>query len=139
MNVQLGYTSDFLVSFWESSSLFNTCVCKQQRLLQDYAFQQVYLLSACQIPLCCLICCGYLNNENHFTETILLNIHIICAGLHSAVVDTCLTTDMCLTADPGVTSLIPAWSHDREMISMAILLPSADSRRVNVVVSYRQK
>ena len=48
----------------------------------------------------------------------------------------------CLTADPGVVSLIPAWSHtfveiDREIISTAILLPSADSRRV--VVSYKRK
>ena len=54
---------------------------------------------------------------------------------------TCLTADMCLTANPGVASLIPARSHtfveiDREIISMAILLPSADSRRV--VVSYKQ-
>ena len=24
---------------------------------------------------------------------------------------TCLATDACLTADPGVTSLFPAWSH----------------------------
>ena len=51
---------------------------------------------------------------------------------------------MCLTADPGVASLIPAQSHtfieiDREIISMAILLPCADSRRVNVVASYRQE
>ena len=49
---------------------------------------------------------------------------------------------MCLTADPGDESLIPARSHifveiDHEIISMAILLPSADSRRV--VVSYKQK
>ena len=48
----------------------------------------------------------------------------------------------CLTADPGVTSWILAWSHafvetDHEIISMAILLPSADSRRV--VVSYKRK
>ena len=104
------------------------CACEQQRLLQDYAFQQVYLLSACQILLCWLICCGYLNKENHFTETILLNTHNICAGLHSAVVDMCLTKDMCLTADPGVASLIPALSHtfieiDHEIISAAILLP----------------
>ena len=54
----------------------------------------------------------------------------------------CLTADTCLTADPGVASLIPAQSHtfveiDNEMISMAILLPSADSRRV--VVSYKRK
>ena len=45
---------------------------------------------------------------------------------------TCLATDACLTADPGVTSLIPVQSHtfveiDHEMISMISLLPSADS------------
>ena len=44
---------------------------------------------------------------------------------------TCLATDACLTADPGVASLIPVWSHsfleiDHEMISTVILLPSAD-------------
>ena len=49
---------------------------------------------------------------------------------------------MCLTADPGITSSILAQSHtfveiDHEIISMAILLPSADSRRV--VVSYKLK
>ena len=48
----------------------------------------------------------------------------------------------CLTADPGVASLFPARSRtfaeiDREIISMAILLPSTDSRRV--VVSYKRK
>ena len=47
-----------------------------------------------------------------------------------------------MTADPGVSSLIPAQSHtlveiDHEIISSAILLLSADSRRV--VVSYKQK
>ena len=47
-----------------------------------------------------------------------------------------------LTADPGVTSLIPAQSYtfvemDCEIISMVILLHSADSR--TVVVSYKQK
>ena len=49
----------------------------------------------------------------------------------------------CLTADPGVASSMLARSHtfvevDHEMISTAILLPSADSRRV-VVVSYKRK
>ena len=49
----------------------------------------------------------------------------------------CLAADTCLTADPGVASLIPALSHtfveiDHEIISKAILLPSADSRRVVV-------
>ena len=45
---------------------------------------------------------------------------------------TCLTTDACLTADPGVASSIPVQTHtfveiDHEMISTVILLPSADS------------
>ena len=45
---------------------------------------------------------------------------------------TCLATDACLTADPGVASSIPVRSHtfveiDHEMISTIILLPSADS------------
>ena len=52
--------------------------------------------------------------------------------------DTC----MCLTTDPGVLSSVPVHSHtfveiDHEIISTAILLPSADSRRV--VVSYNGK
>ena len=45
---------------------------------------------------------------------------------------TCLATDACLTAIPGVASSIPACSHtfveiDHEIISTVILLPSADS------------
>ena len=45
---------------------------------------------------------------------------------------TCLAIDVCLTADPGVASSIPARSHtfveiDHEIISTVILLPSADS------------
>ena len=55
---------------------------------------------------------------------------------------TCLTRDTCLTADPGVASSMQAWSHtfmeiDHEIISTAILLASADSRRA--VVSYKGK
>ena len=50
---------------------------------------------------------------------------------HVAQSVTCLVTDACLTADPGVASSIPARSHtfveiDHEIISMIILLPSAD-------------
>ena len=53
-----------------------------------------------------------------------------------------MIVDACLTADPSVVSLIPARSHtlmeiDHEIISTAILLPSADSRRA--VVSYKRK
>ena len=49
---------------------------------------------------------------------------------------------MCLAADPGVPSFILARSHtsgetDLKIISTAILLPSADSRRI--VVSYKRK
>ena len=45
---------------------------------------------------------------------------------------TCLATDACLTADPGVVSSIPAQSHtfveiDHEIISTVSLLLSADS------------
>ena len=45
---------------------------------------------------------------------------------------TCLATDACLTADPGVASSIPVRSHtfveiDHEMLSTVILLPFADS------------
>ena len=45
---------------------------------------------------------------------------------------TFLATDAGLTTDPGVASSIPVRSHtfveiDNEMISMVILLPSADS------------
>ena len=45
---------------------------------------------------------------------------------------TCLATDPCLTADPGVASLISAWSYtfveiDHEIISMVILLPATES------------
>ena len=56
---------------------------------------------------------------------------------------TCLATDACLTADPGVASSIPARSHtfveiDQEIISTVILLlPLIYSRRI--VVSYKRK
>ena len=51
---------------------------------------------------------------------------------HVAQSVTCLATDACLTADPGVASSIPTRSHtfveiDHETIFTVILLPSADS------------
>ena len=53
----------------------------------------------------------------------------------------CLATDECLTADPGVASLILALyltfvETNLEIIYTVILLSSADSRRV---VSYKRK
>ena len=56
---------------------------------------------------------------------------------------TCLATDACMTADPGVESSIPARSHtfveiDHEIISTVISsLSLIHSRRV--VVSYKRK
>ena len=55
---------------------------------------------------------------------------------------TCLAAEMCLATDQGVASYIPEEFHtfvkiDHEIISMIILLPSADSRRV--VISYKRK
>ena len=59
---------------------------------------------------------------------------------------TCLTTDVCQAADPGVVSLIPAQSHtfveiDHEKNSNVNLFPSADARRVvcSIVVDVRYK
>ena len=50
----------------------------------------------------------------------------------------CLTADACLTANPGVLAQSHTFAEiDHEIISMAILLSSADSRRV--VVSYKRK
>ena len=54
---------------------------------------------------------------------------------------TCLATDVSLTADPGVASSIPAWSHtfveiDHKIRSFSSL-PLNHSRRV--VVSYKRK
>ena len=61
-----------------------------------------------------------------------LNQNICCLPGCVAQSVTCLATDACLTADPGVASSIPARSHtfveiDPEIISTVILLPSADS------------
>ena len=55
----------------------------------------------------------------------------------------CLATDACLTAGPGVASLIRARSHnfveiDHEIISTVILLPSADSFK-KCCCSYKPK
>ena len=57
---------------------------------------------------------------------------------------TCLATDACLTADPGVSSSIPARSHtfveiDHEIIITVILLPSADSFKKGCCRKYVHK
>ena len=61
-----------------------------------------------------------------------MNCHSTKIPGHVAQSVTCLATDASLTADPGVASSIPAWSHtfreiDHEITSTVILLPSAES------------
>ena len=72
-----------------------------------------------------------LNGTVSVTET-RVNVYQISLPGRVAQSVTCLATDACLTADPGVASSIPARSHtfveiDHEIISTVILLPSADS------------
>ena len=56
----------------------------------------------------------------------------------------CLAADACLTADPGIACLVPAWSHTfveiyHEIISRVIpSLPLNESFK-RVVVSYERK
>ena len=63
-------------------------------------------------------------------------------GLSSGLIGRVVQSVTCLTADTGVVSSISAQSHTfleiaHEIISMAILFPSADFRRV--VVNYKRK
>ena len=93
------------------------------------AFGLMFLLSFvtaclewnCQISWNLLIKCH--TNMNHLIKSI--------PGRIAQSV-TCLVTDANLTADPGIVSSIPAWSHTlveigHEIISTVILLPSAES------------
>ena len=77
-------------------------------------------------------------------DTISMELSILCfkPGRVAQSV-TCLATDACPIANPGVASLIPARSHtfveiDHEKFSTVILLPYADHSR-RVVVSYKRK
>ena len=70
----------------------------------------------------------------YFHDSYITKFQIIPGRVAQSV--TCLSTDACLTADPGVASSIPARSHtfveiDHKIISTVILLPSA--------VSYKRK
>ena len=79
----------------------------------------------------CLFCCFtfQVNSYGHGGTVSLLIYTFSYRRVAQSV--TCLATDACLTADPGVASSIPARYHtfveiDHEMISTVILLPSAD-------------
>ena len=73
---------------------------------------------------------GFTNTKNNTKNIIhIIHMHILPGRVAQSV--TCLATDACLTADPGVTSSIPARYHtfveiDHEIISTVILFPSAD-------------
>ena len=76
----------------------------------------------------------YVVNNNHYISPKLNKTTTITWAWPGRVAQsvTCLATDACLTADPGVASSILVRSHtfveiDHEMISTVILLPSADS------------
>ena len=79
-------------------------------------------------------------NEFHVCLISCVSINVYITGFNTLPMEpgrvaqsvTCLATDACLTAYPGVASSIPVRSHtfveiDHEMISTVILLPSADS------------
>ena len=72
-----------------------------------------------------------INNNNHNNNNNNYNKYMYMSPIATTQSVTCLATDACLTADPGVASSIPARSHtfveiDHEIISTVILLPSAD-------------
>ena len=79
--------------------------------------------------------CSKLNNSNLIKDRNIIfavskrYINILLPGRVAQSV-TCLATDACLTADPGVASSIPVRSHtfveiDHAIISTVILLPYA--------------
>ena len=75
-----------------------------------------------------------------FSNSLLTEDHIAVIPCRVGQSVTCQTADMCLTANPMVASSIPDWSNtfveiDHEINYTAILLPTADSRRV--IVSYQ--
>ena len=95
---------------------------KQYKWFINYIFRKKKYLSAHMITV--LI--------SYPPKSVLLSIyfHVFIPGRVAQSV-TCLATDACLTADPGVPSSIPARYHtfveiDHEIISTVILLPSAD-------------
>ena len=89
--------------------------------------------------------CKWVSRLKYIAQVSTFNFQIYCMRVWGRVAQsvTCLSIDVSLTADPGVSSLIPARSHtfveiDSEIISTVILsLQLNHSRRV--VVSYKQK
>ena len=89
----------------------------------------------CQSPQCAVFSsvkyskCLYVIFKVHCLITAIIHVGESPGRVAQSV--TCLATDACLTADPGVASSIPTRYHtfveiDHEIISAVILLPSAD-------------
>ena len=117
--------------------------------------------NAFYVPIIFEIWFGFWEHHQYFEKKCFCDAHSISKDQHGCLIDvyfkftcrvcqtpghvvqwvTCLAADTCLAVDPGVSSLILAWSHtfvkiDHEIISIVTLLPSTDSRRV--IVSYKQ-
>ena len=78
-------------------------------------------------------CIKYIGERQVFNDTV-TEFQPLTINLQGRVAQSvmCLATDASLTADPGIASSFPAWSHtfveiDHEIISTVILLPSAES------------
>ena len=100
--------------------------------LPDYTVTRITTLKVCLLrscaPLQTLISEGGNNPHHPMGNGVSERFNQILLVAQSV---TCLATDACLTADPGVASSIPARSLtfveiDHEIISTVILLPSAD-------------
>ena len=124
-------------------SNFNRTICKQteetlttpQNLVLTVVLQyRHHIKRRCLVKGRWLPKCSKINNckiplVTNFVQTCSLYQFFLPGRVAQSV--TCLATDACMTADPGVASSIPARYHtfveiDHEIISTVILLPSAD-------------
>ena len=102
------------------------CVCSHKWKIQNIS-DGIFILSPGSCPRCGTF--GRWGAQRSFFKNMVMW-HIKSTGRVAQSV-TCLATDACLTADPGVASSILARYHtfveiDHEIISTVILLPSAD-------------
>ena len=109
------------------------CVVKELHYTCSYQHEPLYgsghniLLPVANMPTCQSLLCWH--NQSR-AQPKLRPLASLPGRVAQSV--TCLATDACLTAIPGVSSSIPARSHtfveiDHEILSTVILLPSVDS------------
>ena len=101
---------------------------------------------SCLSLLYCLVCslqpCDHLLGKAYLLALLCMMFSCVFVTFPYCVTGCVAQSVTCLTADPGVAGLIPAWSHtfmeiDHEIISTVILLPSIDLRMV--IVSFKRK